>query len=52
MNFVKHDFIWMADAPKSCQEGQNRDEHEADFVVYLAPCRFLHMLFRGGQCLL
>jgi len=51
MNLVKYDFVRMADAPESCQEGQNRNDHEADFVVHLAPCRFLHMLLRGGQCL-
>ena len=33
MHLIKHNLIWMANAPESCDESQDRDNGKSQFVV-------------------
>jgi hypothetical protein len=49
VNFVKHDLVRMADAPKPCDETQKRDDGKGNAVVPVALLDVLALHFQAGQ---
>lgn len=49
MYLVKHNLIGMADAPESCNEGQNGDDAQGQLVFPLCCGCFLALLYDAIQ---